>query len=706
MQTPDPIVERLRAVHVSPRTELEVSRHVFRGEPSYVIRDPISFRSHRLSEHDYQVFVAISVRDSLETIFSRLRDQKAVDASQEAAFYRFVLELGQLGLLNLPLSDGKNLYARFARRKQTERQGRLWSLLFLRVPLVCPDRFLDATVHLVAPLFTRYALYLWSIGVITCGCLIASRAEEFRHPLNTLLASNNLPWLWALLVGLKVIHEFGHAYACKRFGGNVPEMGAYLVLFTPCAYVDASSSWGFTRRLERVIVGLGGMYFESIAAIFATLVWAVAEPGPFRQLAQSVLLLASVVTVGFNANPLMKYDGYYILSDVLGLPNLRGEAHQQLLMVLHRWLFRRTDETAPDTPIIGWLVAFGAVAALYKWLLFGGILVAIAWKIPVIGIGVACAYALRTFQQLAMWVIYYLRRESTSAAHRRVAVSLISVGVALVALLLCLPVPWSFRGTGVVAREQEQLVRPEVNGFLVQSFAQDGKSVNAGEPLFQLEAPELLARHAAQRAQVAELEYQFREQLGKSPEAAASAQIQLQHAQVELDALAKEVERLVVRAPMDGELSDLRKYVDPGQYVRPGQPLARVVSGRWTVRATVTSELLADAQPRVGQSANLVLLNAPTARHQARIVRIAATPEQATSSSSTTTLATAQVTPSTNPHARSTFDITLECESPDATFFRHGMSAIVQFQSKRPALGTFLARRATNVLRELAATTN
>lgn len=705
MQTLDPIVERLRNVHVGPRSELEVSRHVFRGEPSYVIRDPISFRSHRLSQHDYQVFVAIGVRDSLETIFARLLDQKIVDATQEPAFYRFVLELGQLGLLNLPISDGKSLYARFARRKQAERSGRLWSLLFLRVPLVCPDRFLDATVHLVAPLFTRLAFIFWCIGVLASGCLIASHADEFRHPLDTLLAKNNLPWLWVLLVGLKVIHEFGHAYACKRFGGNVPEMGAYFVLFTPCAYVDASASWGFTRRMERILVGLGGMYFESIAAIVATFVWAVADPGPGRQLAQSVLLLASVVTVGFNANPLMKYDGYYILSDLLGLPNLRGEAHQQLLVVLHRWLFRRSTESASETPIVPWLVAFGAIAALYKWMLFGGILVAIAWKIPVIGIGVACAYALRTFQRLAMWMLYYLRRESTTAAQRRVALSLMTIGAALVAILLGLPVPWSFRGAGVVVREYEQMVRPEVQGFLAQAYFRDGESVDVGEPLFRLEAPELLAKQAAQRALVTELEYQFREQLRQSPEAASTAQVQLRHAQVELDALNRDVNRLVVRAPMKGELSELRRYVDPGQYVRQGQSLGRVVSGRWTVRATVTSELLADAQPHVGQTASLVLLNAPTARHEAKVTRIAASPKPGSPTVTTTVAVAPQAMPSLD-RTYSTFEITLDCGGADETFFRHGMSAIVQFHSKRPALGTFLARRATNILRELAAATN
>ena len=137
---------------------------------------------------------------------------------------------------------------------------------------------------------------------------------------------SNVPILWTLLVGLKTFHELGHAYACKRFGGTVPEMGAMIMMGTPCAYVDASSSWSFPKRWHRMIVALAGMYFESMLAMVALVVWLCTDTGQLHSAAQYAIVLSTVVTIGFNANPLMRYDGYFILCDLLNFPNLHRDA--------------------------------------------------------------------------------------------------------------------------------------------------------------------------------------------------------------------------------------------------------------------------------------------------------------------------------------------------------------------------------------------
>lgn len=243
------LAQRLQDVHVGVRGELEVSRHVFGGEPCYVIRDPITFASHKLSREDYQVFAGLRNDQRLGTIFADLVSHNIAAADQAEDFYRFVLHLNQLGLLDLPVSDGKRLYSRFERKRSAERKSKILGILFLRVPLVQPDQFLGRTLHWIKPLFTPTASLPWLFCAMFSCLLLAWQWEEFCNPLGTMLATQNLPLIGGLLIGLKVIHELGHGYACKRFGGEVSEMGAYFILFTPCAYVDASAAWGVPESL-------------------------------------------------------------------------------------------------------------------------------------------------------------------------------------------------------------------------------------------------------------------------------------------------------------------------------------------------------------------------------------------------------------------------------------------------------------------------
>ena len=323
---PSEIAQRLGRSQVGLRPELEVSRHVFRGRVSYVVRDPITFESHRFSQHDYEIVTALHAEHPLAEVFARLVDEEKLEANEEDAFYRFVISLHRLGFLNLPIPDGKRLYERYLANEQQRRMKRWMAMFFYQLPLVNPDHFLDRTVRWVRPLFSPMALFLWC-GLIASAIFVAVRRfDEISASVGDTFAAQNLPALWLTIIVLKFFHEFGHAYATKAFGGHVPEMGAYLIVFTPCAYVDASAAWGFSKKWHRMFVGLAGMYFELAIAAVALLAWAATGPGMMQALLFNVVMLASVVTVGFNINPLMRFDGYYVLSDYLEFPNLRQRA--------------------------------------------------------------------------------------------------------------------------------------------------------------------------------------------------------------------------------------------------------------------------------------------------------------------------------------------------------------------------------------------
>ena len=473
--------DRLRNVRVGVRSELEVSRHLLNGQPAYVVRDPITFQTLRLTPENYQIFVSLNPNQELSAIFSTLVGRGILEEDQSESFYSFVLRLTQLGLLTLPVSDGAGLYRRFQERRANELKSKLLGFLFLRVPLISPDEFLTRTMKWFAPLFSRPAFLLWFIGLSVCGLLIHARWDEFIDPTETVLATQNIPVLWTLLVVLKVFHEFGHAYACKRFGGNVPEMGAFFIAFTPCAYVDASASWGFPSRWQRIAVALAGMYVESILAMLALILWCVTPPGLLHSIALYTVILSTVVTVGFNANPLMKYDGYYVLSDLIGMPNLRADAQLAWSGLLKRICFGiRPELSGYSRHTRTLLVIFGLLSALYKFIVVAGISLMLAFMFPAVGIAMAAMYLSQTIWQSISSLVRLIRSPEAAAHKPRILTVVGGMAAILIGAFVACPMPGSVVGSGVVERDGDTTIRAEVSGFLRNAQVVVGQEILKG----------------------------------------------------------------------------------------------------------------------------------------------------------------------------------------------------------------------------------
>lgn len=270
--------ERLREVVVSVRGDLDISRHTFRAGPAYVVRDPITFASHRFDPEDYLVLNAIRGNGTLGEVFDQLVSIGTLIQDDEESYYEFVLDLHQRNLLSLPINNADALYQRYEQRRRAEAIGRVMGIFFMKIPVFNPNQFLSRSLPLFRWLFSIPGFLIWILLVMAAGIVVVSRASELSSPVLAMLDGNNVYILVASLIGLKVVHEFGHAFACRSFGGYVPEMGVFLVLFTPLAYVDATDSWSFSKSHQRAIVTLGGVYFESIVGAFAVFVWALTEP--------------------------------------------------------------------------------------------------------------------------------------------------------------------------------------------------------------------------------------------------------------------------------------------------------------------------------------------------------------------------------------------------------------------------------------------
>jgi len=700
-----PIAARLGEARVELRRDVEVSRHVFRGEVAYVIQDPLTFQSHRFSVGDYYVLTNLSVDRTLSECFERLVASGRLDEDDEERFYTFVLSQHRNGFLKLPISDESTLYQRYLAKAEQRRSGRAMSFLFWQIPLWNPDRFLSRTLRFARPFFTRGAFALWCALIAAALYVLTKHWAEFQRPVADIFSGSNLPLLWTTLVVLKVAHEFGHAYACKRFGGHVPEMGVYLILCTPCAFVDTSAAWGFTRKRERLAVNLAGMYVEIAIAAIALLCWSVATPGVGRECLHNVVILASVVTIGFNINPLMRYDGYYALADLIEIPNLRARSQAYATAVLKRGLF---GVPVPNPPkALGmrlWLFSFGVFSALYKIVLVLGISMAIALKFPIGGLLLAGVYGGKELVRLVKKTIPYLwfSDEVARVRLRAILCSVLFAG-ALPLAVAGIPVPSSIKPQAVVMGGVETVRRAEVSGFLLDVPARPGDVVAPGDDLVRLSEPDKAANLEMARARLDGA--RLRQRVWAFADRAAAAEEEQRIAALvrEVEHLEADLAKLTIRAPEHGLVVDCLDANERGRFVRRGEPVATVVRGAPTVRALVDQEGLASTRPEVGLEVEFRAPHRPERVFRGRIAAVRPVGSRALDQDFLDHLDLTEFSlhPVTREASRSQFEITIALDETARLELRHGMTGRVRLVGEAEPIGAVLHRKLVLFLSQL-----
>ncbi len=700
------LAERLAGSHVGLRRDLTVTRHLFRGEPVYVVRDPMTLQSHSFGVADYQILVRLDPERSLGEVFRELVDEGHLEEEQEEAFYRFVAELHQMAFLHLPVSNAGALYRRYEARRRARRLARLQGIFFVQIPLLDPDGFLDRTARFARPLFSRaaFGLYLGLLGL--AGLLLARNFDDFLHPGHRILDARNLPAVWLTLVLLKVVHEFGHAYACKLRGGRVPEMGVFLILGTPFAYVDASAAWGFVRPLDRIVVSLAGVYVETLIAALAVLVWATTASAQVAALAHNVVLLGGLVTVVLNINPLMRFDGYYLLSDLVQIPNLRARASEELRQTAKQWLLGiepAAEFASRRTRFI--LRVYGLCAGLYRVGILLTISILVATKAFLLGVLLAGAFLASQVYGLLRGLVRYLwRHEETAAVRvRAVALSFVLL-IALPALSLSVPLPGRIILEAELGRAGERVVRAEQSGFVERLVAGPGSQVEAGDLLVETRNPRIEERVLEAEARYRAAELRARAEL---PERVGRALGRERLAEVEARELARrreEAAALAVKAPVSGVVVAGLTERDAGRFVERGEPLATLAGGPWRLRALLSEQDLAVAGPIVGETVEARLAGAPGVPLRARIVRVSPRGSRTIRLENLTQLAGGgiPVDPQARTADRPYFELEAELEDPPPGPAVVGRTARLRLRGEGEPPALWIYRRFLRVMARIA----
>ena len=586
---------RVANQHLCLRSGVRIRRQNFRGERWFVVENPMTNEYFRVRPAAYEFLARLHPRRTVEEVWRECLDRFPDEAPGQEAVLQLLSQLYFANLLQYDhATDAAGMFERYKKRQQQEWRARLLNIMFMRFPLLDPDRFLVRTMPIVGKFINVFGALLWFVVVGLALKVVVDNWEAVKLQSQGVLAPANLPLLYLGMVIIKTIHEFGHAFFCRKFGGEVHTMGIMLMIFTPVPYVDATSAWSFRSRRQRVLVGAAGMIVELFFAALMTFVWANTGQGTVSALAYNMMFIASVSTIIFNLNPLLRFDGYYILSDLVDIPNLSQRANKLLRHVGERWLFgiKKSENPARSRTESGWLGVFGVTSGLYRVVVFGGILLVVADHFFLIGIVMALFCFISWITVPIGKFINYLAASPKLERQRvrAVAVSLLLLG-AIVGALQFTPFPSHFRAPGVVQSRQWTQMVNETSGYVAELLAPPGGAVRAGQPLLRLHSVALEGELAQARASQTEVETRLRAALAHDAANLKPLLGLLESATNRLAKLLADQQALVVRARHDGlwvapELKD-----SVGRWLARGTPLGLLVNeASFQFTATVEQE--------------------------------------------------------------------------------------------------------------------
>nr|MDA3875061.1 hypothetical protein [Kiritimatiellia bacterium] len=511
---------RVQNQRVALRPGVRTRRQIYRGEVWRVLYDPFSHQFFRLRPAAYEFVARLNPRQTVEEVWKSCLEQMPDEAPGQGEVIQLLAQLYLSNLLQLDLPpDAQQFFERYRKRKTKERMSYLSYIMFARFPLFDPDDILNKLKPYAKMLFSKIGVMVWLVVVGLAIKTAVDNAGALMDQSQGVLAPSNLFLLYSGLIFIKALHEFGHGMACKVYGGEVHTMGIMLMIFTPIPYVDATASWAFRERRKRILVGAGGMVFELFVAAIATFVWANTQAGVLNALAYNLMFIASVSTLLFNANPLLRYDGYYILSDLLDIPNMYQRSTQQLRYLVEGKLLGKKN-LQPASPFRNEqisLAVYGVLSGLYRVIVFGGIILFVSRRFLLAGIvmGIIC---------VTNWIlvpivkfVHYLLTDPSLERNRgrAISVSLVSAA-ALVALVAWVPFPSSFSSPGTVVAAPFSEVTARTSGTLISILAPSSEQVALGSPLVRLEDVEWDFKWRGEQAVLSHTDALYRRALHQS----------------------------------------------------------------------------------------------------------------------------------------------------------------------------------------------
>lgn len=607
------------------RAHARLHRHQYRGQVWYLLEDPASGRVNRFSPAARLVITLMDGTRRVSELWDVAHRRQGEAAPTQDEMIQLLGQLHAADLLQTDVTpDVAELFARTEREDRARTRRTFGNPMAIRLPLWDPDRFLDRIRGVTDLIWSRAGLVLWLLVVVPAAVLIPPHWPELSNNFtDRVLAVDNLFIIYLVFPVLKALHEMGHATAVKARGGAVHDLGLIFLVMLPVPYVEASASIAFKSKYQRALVGAAGVAVELFAAALCFYVWLLVEPGPVRAALFNAMLIAGVSTLIFNGNPLLRYDAYYVLADLIEMPNLGARAQRYWRAVLERLLFGVRDPLPDATrKEAAWLLVYGAASIVYRMIVTVFIALFIAGRFFVIGVVLAIwAVAMLAVMPVAKLAGYIAYGPQLRGRRQRAVGVGVGGAVLLAAFLLFVPMPDDTYAQGVVWLSDQALIRANANGFLTSFATEPGSPAGIDDALFVLSDPALTTQIAVSDARVTELAAAYVAQAGSDPVKADIARKQLEAERANLASLTQRGADLTVRARAEGIFTVTERSDMVGRFYHKGDLLGWVLGQTAPIVRVVVPQ---DAVNRVRLGADRVsvrLLDHSNRVVPARIVR-------------------------------------------------------------------------------------
>ena len=617
-----------RVANLKPRLRPhgEIQPHRYRRQTWYVLHDPASGRVHRFTPIAYSFIRELDGERTIDLIWTEMASHLEEHAPTQDEIIRLLSQLFEADMLQLDTLPDADAFMDLVRRQQrTKLLNIAKNPLSVTFPLWDPDSFLSKTIA-PARAFIRssWGIAAWSLWVLPAVILAALHFSELSENLSDRVLSTEGLLLMALTFPVvKVLHELGHAYALKVFGGEVHQIGLMLIALYPVPYVDASSAAMLPNKWKRIVVGAAGMMVELLIAALAMYLWLLVEPGLVRSIAFDVILIAGVSTIVVNGNPLLRFDGYFILSDWLEIPNLAQRCGRYWNNLGLRMFGLRSAMPAAIQPDErAWFIFYGPASYCYRVMVLFSLGLFVASEYLIFGVMLALSALVTAFViPLSRGVRQLLNVAQVQSEGRKVRTRLVLATSLSAVAIFVVPIPLHTNAEGITWLPEDAYVRAGADGFVDRVVANVGVRTQKGMPLVESYDAFLNMQIDQRRHRVRELETKFVSERFVDRALAKITEMELGEEKLRLNADLEKLGRLIAKGDREGTFLLPLPQDMPGRFYRKGETLAYVVPDQIdTIRVVVLQDNI-DLVRHQLQHVRLKLANELHVERKARIVR-------------------------------------------------------------------------------------
>lgn len=574
--TPPPLPSLRQELRIEPGAPLVT------GAPSWTLFDPVRHAFFQLGRIEFAV-LSRWASGNLAGVADALKSH-GLDGDEADTAFNEVVEFATSNALTVaPL--GQDAVSAYSSQRQTSKKAAWkWLLdnyLFIRLPLVKPGRFLERTIDRVRPLWSMYSFVFFATLALTSLFLVSRQWDAFVASFLYFFSWQGLLAYGIGLIFVKILHELGHAYAATRYGCRVPTMGVSFLVMMPVLYTDTTSAWRLKSRKQRLAIDVAGIATELMIASIATMLWVILPDGLLRSVAFILATTSWIMSLAVNLNPFMRFDGYYVLADLLNVPNLQPRAFALARWKLREVLFSLGDpppESVPRRLHVG-MILYAYATWVYRLFLFTGIAI-LVYNVFFQPLGLILAvvemavFVFRPiYSELKVW---HEMRGRVFGTRRGKAWLWIGGGLLLAAIL---PLDRHVSGHAVLAPVGASPLVAGEAARVERVLVHDGQRVAKGAPLVELTVPELAAEAASTKVRIAQLELQFGRAVADNRDLTNRAVIERELARErrKLEGLERRTDKLTLRAPIAGTVSDLGSAVHAGRWLDGAEVIAYVL---------------------------------------------------------------------------------------------------------------------------------